>query len=182
MEGAAFMGLFQLRTVGLEQNLCINFKFLKLDLDRFPIIISSSCGANKEDVACERIRSIFDESHCHMQDVTVINGRNHSFSDQFNEQMDSIIFHGNKNIQFLPISVHQKFPNLVAILAENCSILEIYRENFEKLTKLELLFLSGNKIYTIWSDTFSDLTAVRKIYLGSVEFVRNGPGFNYFSI
>lgn len=170
MEDGAFKHLPLLKNIAFESNICINQRFSNINRDSFLKLISSFCGVDKRFVACETIEAEFDQFRCHMQSSTAITTRSMSLSDEFNVDMFRIIFDGNKNIQFLPISMNRNFPNLLAILASNCSIIEISKESFEKLTELEILNLAGNKIYSIWSDTFNDLKALTKLYLGKNFF------------
>jgi transposase-like protein len=75
-------------------------------------------------------------------------------------------FKDNKEIQFLPIKLYQSVPNLLLIDAGYCSVKAVSKENFEKLNKLEELWLYHNEITAISDGTFADLVSLRKISLG----------------
>lgn len=71
-------------------------------------------------------------------------------------QFLSLLF--NKKIFFLPVNVSQSFPNLLIYHAGHCSIETIKKINFEAMSTLRWLFLDGNQLERIDSDTFDDLT------------------------
>ena len=70
-----------------------------------------------------------------------------------------------KTIQYLPITVHEKFPNLEAYQFRNCSIKEISYENFQNLSEIQYLNLGFNEITTIPSSTFQDLSNLKTLEL-----------------
>jgi Leucine-rich repeat (LRR) protein len=73
---------------------------------------------------------------------------------------------GNKEIHYLPIKLYESVPNLLLIDAGSCGVKAISKENFEKLNKLQQLWLYYNEITTIPAGTFSDLVSLNKISLG----------------
>lgn len=82
-----------------------------------------------------------------------------------NQSVDTLTFSGNPRIEYLPLRPFRKFPNLENYLAENCSILEIWWKNFEKLENLTRVSLSGNKIESIRSNTFQGLANLQFVDL-----------------
>lgn len=82
------------------------------------------------------------------------------------DSIGGLWLYSNKKIQFLPIRVGEKFPNLMGIFAGDCSINEISRENFKGLNKLKHLILRNNQIEMIARDTFNDLTSIERFDLG----------------
>lgn len=75
-----------------------------------------------------------------------------------------LYFDNNKKIVYLPVKVHRIFPNLIEYRAENCSIREISKKNFEKLYKLRTIILEYNQIEKVSSNTFADLPLL--LYIG----------------
>lgn len=132
-------------------------------------MISSYCGFDREKVVCKKTKQTSNGFYCNMGGDTAITGRNFAIDDDRNVEMKVLSLDRNKNVHFLPVSVHQKFPYLISISARKCSIIEVSRENFSELTSLELVYLSDNRIYSLWSDTFAHLPALRKIFLGELK-------------
>ncbi|CRL03220.1 CLUMA_CG016747, isoform A [Clunio marinus] len=81
------------------------------------------------------------------------------------ENITGLDFDANKKVEYLPIFIHEKFPNLEALSAYDCSIKEISKESFKELNKLKVLWLSGNQIQKIESDVFKDLTLLEIVDL-----------------
>lgn len=108
---------------------------------------------------------------CTVQDPTIINATEFTFFGAKDESVEVLSLHANRKIEYLPILVFQKFPNLVRYAASECSIKEISKENFERLKKLALLILSSNKIQKLRSNTFERLTGLKWIDLGKQKFI-----------
>lgn len=98
--------------------------------------------------------------------------KNFEMEDKRSEDVEMIDFQGNKNISFLPIKLHRKFPSLRDYVAERCNIGEISQANFENLFHLEELNLYGNRIEIVRRDTFKYLVSVKKIYLSEFLVVK----------
>ncbi|KAL7016866.1 hypothetical protein ACKWTF_010172 [Chironomus riparius] len=74
-------------------------------------------------------------------------------------------FEFNKNIEYLPIKIHEKFPNLVAYDGANLALKGIKYQNFEKLEELQYLTLKENPISYMSPDVFKDLTKLKYLIL-----------------
>lgn len=72
------------------------------------------------------------------------------------------------DVYFLPVRIYQSYPNLIGIYSEKQKIEEISKKNFERLLKLEYLFLNDNKIRKIKSDTFEGLIKLKVVNLGEL--------------
>lgn len=127
-----------------------------------------------KEVKCEKIVdtnwifSVGKQKTCQMWQITIIDSPDVTISSDRDEYMGALHFNNNKNISFLPVKVSENFPYLLAY-AGHCSVKEIYLENFEGLRKLKVLNLIGNQIEKISNDTFDDLTALERLYLGKVK-------------
>jgi Leucine-rich repeat (LRR) protein len=75
----------------------------------------------------------------------------------------------NKKAKFLLVQVVERFPNLKAYSASNCSIKEISKENFAGLNKLKHLSLDNNQIERIESGTFQDLVLLENLFLRKIK-------------
>lgn len=94
-----------------------------------------------------------------------------------------------KTIQYLPIDVYKKFPNLEAYQFRNCSIKELRYENFQNLTEIQYMNLGLNEISVIPAKIFRDLTNLNSLELYDNLFQTiDGQGFfglenlNYLSL
>lgn len=132
----------------------------------FAFIKSSTCSATTKQVACEKIGLLYNygPKTCYMQEATIDSPGN-LIKHQRDLTIKNLEFYFNREIRFLPIKVHEKFPNLMMISANYCSIKTVAKENFEKLNKLERLYLSGNHIEEIVQNCFEDLTQLEYLHL-----------------
>lgn len=73
---------------------------------------------------------------------------------------------GNRKIKFLPETLAEKFPNLIIMWAQSCSIEKISKNNFKSLNKLRGLAIGDNRIEKIASNTFGDLLSLTHLYMG----------------
>lgn len=62
----------------------------------------------------------------------------------------------NKQIQYIPKNLSEKFPSLLGVQINACSIKEVSESNFEGLFKLQEIDLKSNSIRTIASSAFKD--------------------------
>lgn len=120
---------------------------------------------------CENIQNyvfqppVGDVRTCSMHS-TVIDSTDFLITSDRDETVTGFYAAYNKNLEFLPKNVGEKFPNLLALEAYACSVKIISKETFKGLTKLQLLIISKNQIETIDDDTFDFIPAVERIWLG----------------
>lgn len=95
----------------------------------------------------------------------VINKHGFKIDAEKNENVLIIDMSDEKLIEFLPVNVAEKFPNLQFYNAPDCAIKTIYKENFRDLSKLKYLNLYGNQLTKIESGIFDDLKSLTKLYL-----------------
>lgn len=74
--------------------------------------------------------------------------------------VEGILFDSNKGIEYLPVNVYEKFPNLIGISAWNCAVKAVTKKNFKNLKQLKFLGLASNHIETIDENTFEDLISL----------------------
>lgn len=70
-----------------------------------------------------------------MQSTTQINETDAIISTR-NDSILGLTMTGNKKLFYLPIQIDEKFPSLMAYEAPRCSIKEIFKRNFKKLSNL----------------------------------------------
>jgi Leucine-rich repeat (LRR) protein len=130
-------------------------------------------SAEVKTITCEELEIIVwgegsnDEKICAMRENTIVESENVKISpvSKGNNNISVLSFYGNKNIFFLPESPSDTFRNLRTYEAFDCLIKKISYDNFRKLRKLKKLYLNGNHIETIGSDTFVDLENLEELHL-----------------
>lgn len=147
----------------------------KFSLKSFPIgffvifLLIAQCQTRQ--MSCDELESDFDgDKHCLMTKSSN-NDSDSKVSNEKDEKVLYIDFSRNKNVEFLPVSIFENFPNLFSYRAERCEIKKVEYRNFAKLFHLHSLNLNGNKIKAISLDTFIDLVSVELILLGECLFV-----------
>jgi hypothetical protein len=137
----------------------------------FLLFVNAIC-ASEEKVYCERIAGYHIEvpegtqKTCFMSNTTSIDSHGFVLGSDKDETIKWISFSVNKKIEYLPVQISVKFPNLTCYMAYRCSIKAISRDNFRELSQLTLLYLYSNQIEEIKSDTFSDLKKLSVLLLG----------------
>lgn len=81
----------------------------------------------------------------------------------------ALYMNGNKKILYLPFGLSLVFPSLYVITAQDCSVIELRKENFSGLKQLSHLGLEGNMIETIESETFRGLDSLVVINLSKID-------------
>lgn len=181
MNGVAFANLPQLAVVNLAGNVCVNKDIeIRGDSNIFLRRIERNCAstnASARTISCDptsdcnvRLDPRFVEknkdvsgcceieegAHIHTPDYSIAAERRYT-----NFEVITIIH--QRNVEFLPVSVYETFPNLKFYFVFNAPIQKITKKNFEKMFKLVELKLSNNQIEMIRSDTFEDLTSLREL-------------------
>lgn len=169
MNGKAFANLPNLERISLLHNFCIDTIFYR-DVIRTTAheTISSSCGfeeINSVEIFCERFDDFGESEFCGMDKKTKINASNFVIGELRDEAIEGIDFSENKKIEYLPYKIYMQFPNLVDYRANQCTIKQITKANFENLNRLKYLKLSSNKIQKIFGNTFHGLGNLREVDL-----------------
>lgn len=183
MNGAAFANLPRLIEVNLRENICIDKLFT---IDRAPNIfrrkISRNCApddAGEKKVSCRAytvcndiVKDLFSSwfkrtsGCCELVHGSYIDSADYSFVGDANySSLEVLYILYQRNIDFLPVSVHESFPALKFYFVINTSVQKIFKNNFEKMFQLVQLYLLSNRIEAIKSDTFEDLVNLRRIYI-----------------
>lgn len=161
MNGRLFENLPRLSRIWLDGNECID-EYIQGDapIKSAPARIDRQCGfveTTETGISCETIGEGRYRKCCFLKETTQITTANDSFTGARDHSVQEINFAYNKKIFFLPIRVSDKFPELRAYDAHQCSLTTISKQNFEKMENLKYLSLEGNQITTIFSETFEDL-------------------------
>lgn len=128
-------------------------------------------------VPCESIEDISygwagvtSAKSCIMKSISYNFAREFLITSPADSSVEGFTSYTNKNIRFLPENPAEKFPNLIIMWAQDCSIEKISKKNFQDLNKLRGLALSSNLIEKITSDTFEDLVSLTHLYLGELYY------------
>lgn len=183
MNGFAFANMPGLGLVDLRHNVCIDKLFAtESALKVIGRKISRNCAtadAPKRRISCRASTAcseslstlgsyLASERCCQMEFGTYIDSPNYSFvADTSYEALKAIVIIHQRNIEYLPVKVHERFPNLKTYFVGDTIIRKISKKNFEALIKLETLFLESNQIELIKSDTFEDLISLERIYIST---------------
>lgn len=127
-------------------------------------LLTSAVKIEAVEIDCEKI----DRYHrgvkcCYLHETTVIDVINTTMGGLEIADVQEIWISGNKNIQYLPVNVYKKFPNLEFYSAYGAGITEISALNFERLTNLKILNLSENNIESIPDNCFQGLFKLSKV-------------------
>lgn len=164
----------------LGESECKSIVFKNETLERFQV--KDECSFYEDPVdfglVCESIGQaqaarVAASNTCFLNQYTIIDKKNESIHFMLDRSIDGLYFNENKAIRYLPVEVYRSFPNLVHYWANNCSIQEISRKNFEKLYNLDFIRLVGNMIKKISSDTFVDLPLLRSLALSKLNLSRS---------
>lgn len=132
------------------------------------ITLTSAFASSEVDLECESYGRCHESSSCCIMRIFSETDTPEPTIFDVDNQIDGIDFSENKRIVFLPILVHETFPNLIGYYAFHCSIREISKKNFDKLSRLEDLNLNSNHIERIKSDTFEDLVSLTQLHISGV--------------
>lgn len=178
MNGIAFVNLPQLVELDVTNNECIYKWFIiESGSHRFRQKISRNCGSaevpNKQ-LLCSALSvcdfTLDDSKCCELERGTVITGPEFSFATNANyTDLVMLVIEHQQNVDFLPVLVHEKFPMLEEYRVINTAVPKISKKNFEKMYKLERLFLNRNEIEVIRSDTFEDLINLQFMWICTYE-------------
>lgn len=133
-----------------------------------------TCVFAENQISCESITKqswivTGRQLTCFISPKAVIDSKSFIISSVRDEQIRALRFISNKQISYLPVNVHEKFPVLISFSAVACNIKSIFQRNFQNLNTLRELWLNGNQIKTIASDTFGSLTSLEYLDLGKLN-------------
>lgn len=127
------------------------------------LIVAVVEGFEAVAISCEEVSSCYNYNCCKFEKTTGIDSKNITIAGEEDQAVNAVSIQYNKKIQFLPVGVHRKFPNLEAYVAKSASVKEISALNFEKLTNLKILNLQNNQIEFVPNFCFEGLTKIEEI-------------------
>ncbi|CRL03488.1 CLUMA_CG016308, isoform A [Clunio marinus] len=190
IEDGAFYGLTMLVGINLVNNVCVNELIISPELNQTEIeilvsrlyiqcqlqensqswhyfrkrtlmlaffLISFASNAGGSRVSCDDDYGA-NKKTCHIYHD--IDEPEITLAPPSNVSILLLSIRDNKGVKYLPVNVSKTFPDLPHYDAINCSITNIYRNNFRGLTFLMTLNLKFNEIETVKRDVFSDLTSL----------------------
>lgn len=138
-------------------------------VDNFTLVLMFFLATGKtkaSKINCEKIDRLDKfEKCCYLNETTIISTIDVTFAGLESPNVRAAIFDSNQNVQFLPVNIYTKFPNLEVYLAKNAAVTEISALNIQKLLNLKLLDLQNNRIEFIPDDCFQGLTKLNRIIL-----------------
>lgn len=183
MKGSAFENLPKLKHVFVSENKCISryfyteepfIKGLSEHIRDISKTIDENCGIDRKNtqIAFEKtpVSQCFLVDNficitCEMTTYTAIKDIGYTILDSPNNATVIMDLRDNRNIEFLPNSPNDKFPNLKKYQASRCAIREVSKRNFENLHQLTLIELQENQIFAVLSDTFEGLKNLKTLDL-----------------
>lgn len=137
------------------------------------VILRAIDQASGAKISCEKVEietswTLGNFLTCYMQKVTIINLPGTTIAGNINDRIQALTLAQNEKISYLPEQVNEKFSNLLVYGAQYCSLTSISRRNFLSLTYLRGLYLEGNQIKKISSETFDDLISLEILELGKI--------------
>lgn len=190
MNGVVFTNLPQLVLVNLRRNACVDRIFTtERNINTFRRKISRNCelaGVAKKEVSCKasvvcnaimlhQFKQMYNRSAscCSLKYGTRIESSDYSFNaDVKYNNLEIMYIARQQNIEFLPVLVRERFPNLKFYFAIDTPVTKISKKNFENMFELTMLHLQRNRIEVIKSNTFEDLTSLRQIRIGTGDYVQ----------
>jgi hypothetical protein len=153
-----------------KQNANAKFNRIHSFLFFFISLLCAIEDSTSETTTCDSIErrsfpDIIDQIACSKRN-SAINSPGVIFTAESKEDLIVFDMGWNKNIHYLPVEIYKSAPNLFSIGAPHCSIKTISKKNFEKLAKLEFLWLFNNEIEVIPAGAFEDLVSLKKISFG----------------
>lgn len=161
------------------------------------LLVVSVHQLNASAIECESVNAhgywgsmankVDGKQTCFLQETTSIDSPGSTISSDV-RTVGKLRFDGNKKIHYLPDNVHNTFKNLMHYWAFDCSLTEISRSNFEKLSNMRTLLLHTNQIVKINSNTFKDLRVLetlelrKKICFDSTRRVTEAPMRKFYLI
>lgn len=183
MNGVAFANLPQLVAVDLKLNVCIDkFYATERASNVFRRKVTRNCASSdaaRKEISCsasstctEDIDRLFIRSYnrtagcCILEYGTLIDSPDYFFGNNNNyEKLEIMMILRQRNMEFLPVRLNERFPNLKFYWAIDTPVTRIFKKNFEKMQSLTLLSLIRNQIEVIRSDSFEDLINLKQIYI-----------------
>lgn len=134
----------------------------------FLVFFVAAVKLEAAELNCEKIESYERfKTCCYLNKTSEIREENVELGGIKNLNVSTILFNGNKKIEFLPVKVFKTSPNLKAFLAIGAAIKKISASNFAGLSNLRYLTLRGNKIQFIPDDCFQGLNHLQDINLST---------------
>lgn len=182
MNRVAFAHLPQLVKVDLGLNDCISNSFsIGSDSNEMRRKISRRCGSENDTrkkiscsdfpINCKTYKERDDMANfvlrcCDLDSGSYIDAPDFTFSMNSNyTAFERLIIENQRDVIFLPVLIHEQFPNLKFYQVKNAPIQMISKRNFEKLNMLERLSLERNQIQMIKKNTFEDLANLNYIQI-----------------
>lgn len=98
-------------------------------------------------------------------DIEKVDDDDFTITTDLDESIQGFNIKNETGVKFLPTYLSCAFPDLITFQVHNCSVTSVKENHFNGLSKLRSLSLNYNKIETIYSDAFVDLTSLELLAL-----------------
>lgn len=136
----------------------------------FRVSCPSSDEPRENKIVCGTVEDANNIKQCFMDYSSSVDRDDFVIPGLKDESIKAVYMKNNSNIEFLPVQIYRKFPNLLRYSMINCGFSEIFKKNFENLNQLQILDLSDNRIEIVRSDTFEGLFRLENIVLSKSKF------------
>lgn len=192
MNGVVFANLPQLVIIDLKatDQQCINKNFViergsinfrrkisrncasaNLVKKKLSCITAMACDQIATDWITDEYRIHYPSSCCELELGTVIDASDYTFVADTNDgSIDTLFIKHQQNVEFLPVSIDERFPDLETYEVINTPVQKLSKKNFKKMFQLKYLKLDRNGIEVIRSDTFEDLINLTYIFISKRQF------------
>lgn len=154
--------------------------FLNIDFSLEKNATSSASTMCESVKLSSRWRPLFSLKTCFMKKSIAISKSDFFFNSTKDSKVTGFCFENNKRISYLPINLHENFPNLFGLDGRDCAIKQISNENFRGLKFLKQLWLSRNQIEIIASNTFEENKHLEYVSLGEEICSKSDAMTNFF--
>lgn len=145
----------------------------KLMCSLFRVACPSPDDSRENKVLCGSVMDSNHIKHCFLDYESSIDRDDFLIPGHKDDSIRAVYMKNNSNIEFLPVQIYRKFPNLLRYSMINCGFSEVFKKNFENLIQLELLDLSDNRIEIMRSDTFEGLFRLENVFLSERNTLKN---------
>lgn len=97
--------------------------------------------------------------------IQTIGNEDYVLDSDVDDTIEEFIIRKMKKVQFLPVNISDKFPNLKLLEVNDCGLTVVRSFYFKNMFNVQRMDLNHNEIDTIEVDAFKDLVSVERLFL-----------------